>query len=132
MACNSPATGSVGKPVDWVLRQGDTFGPHTVTLRNPDESPVDLTGSTIRGQMRKHASDEDPAATFDCAITDATAGIFTVGLTASATGALTCGDTPTHADSRYVYDFEMVDTLGRVITLLYGVISVLREVTRGG
>ena len=50
--------------VDLELVQGATFGPVKHTLKNPDGTPVDLAGATLRGQVRRKASDPVVAASF--------------------------------------------------------------------
>lgn len=42
-----------GERLDLIARQGATLGPFVVTLTNPDNSPVNITGCTIRGLVRK-------------------------------------------------------------------------------
>ncbi len=35
----------------WILKQGDTHPPQVVALRYDDDTPIDLTGSTVRFMM---------------------------------------------------------------------------------
>lgn len=127
-----PTIGTKGSELDLLIRQGATFGPNLCTLKNPDTSPINLTGCTFRGQIRKTAS--DPLST-GCAITfvitNAAAGEFTWEVTDENTTAL-AADAISEAGpaSQYVYDIEMEDASGRVIPLLYGKVSVFREVTK--
>lgn len=116
--------------VDLELVQGATFGPVTHTLKNPDGTPVDLTGATLRGQVRRKASDPVVAASFVCTSAAPTTGRYTFELSAASTAALAAGDTLVATASLYEYDIELLDTLGRVLPLLYGSLKVFREVTR--
>lgn len=125
-----PQIGSIGNRLDLLIRQGGTFGPVTDTLANPDGSPVDLTGATIRGQIRKQPSDTAIVASFDVVITNALGGEYTFGLPASTTAGITAGADVTKPDSIYAWDIELQDTLGRVIPLHWGTVRVHREVTR--
>jgi hypothetical protein len=127
-----PQIGSKGANLDILVRQGSTFGPNRCTLTNPDTSPVNLTGCTFRGQIRKTASDplsSGASATFT--IINAAAGIFDWEFTDEATTTLTADNiSETAPASVYVYDVEMEDASGRVIPLLYGNVNVFREVTK--
>ena len=122
---------NIPQRVDFEVVQGSTFGPVTHTLKNPDGSALDLTGSTVRGQVRKKPSDTAIAAAFDCALVPpATGGSYTFGLSAASTAALPAGVTLAEPASLYEYDIELVDSLGRVNPMLYGSLKVFREVTR--
>lgn len=125
----TPRIGNLGSKLNLDIRQGGTFSA-TVTLTNPDATPVDLTGATVRGQLRKTALDAAVVATFDVTITDAVNGVFEYGLTDEDTAGITAGEQPTEDASLYVWDMELEDTLGRVTPLFYGTATVLREVTR--
>lgn len=115
--------------VDMELVQGATFGPVTHTLKNPDGTPVDLTGATLRGQVRRKASDPAVAANFVFTNTAPLTGSYTFELGADSTAALSAGDTLMAAASLYMYDIQLLDTLGRVLPLLYGSLRVFPEVT---
>lgn len=121
--------GSIGEEMDLLIRQGATFGPHVVTMTNPDGSPVDLTGVLLRGSIRK-----EPRALvkYDLTfvITNPTGGVYKMFMLDTETKVLTAGPSLSHVDSRYVWDSEMVDTLGNVIPLYYGKVNVQREITR--
>lgn len=124
--------GSKGSELDLLIRQGATFGPVACTLTNPDTSPVNLTGCTFRGQMRKTASDLlSTGCAFTFVITNATLGQFTIEITDENTTALAADVvSETGPSSQYVYDVEMEDASGRVIPILFGKAQVFREVTK--
>jgi hypothetical protein len=122
--------GTIGERLDLLIRQGATLGPFICTISNPDGSPVNLTGATIRGQIRKQASDTSPTATFAVLIMDAAAGRYSFALDAATTAGIPAGRDITKPESLYVWDMELQDSLGRVIPLYWGDARVHREVTR--
>ena len=124
--------GTKGAELDLLIRQGATFGPNASRLTNPNGTPVNLTGSTFRGQIRKTASD---ALSTGCAITftitNAINGEFTWEVTDEATTVLVADSISESAPaSTYVWDMEMEDSSGRVLPLAYGKVQVFREVTK--
>lgn len=125
----APVLGSIGEELDLLIRQGATFGPHTLSMKNPNNTPVDLTGVTFRGKIRK-----DSKSTISYPITfeviDAAGGVVRMSMTDEETAVIPAGPLLTHADSKYVWDAEMEDSLGSVIPLYYGKVSVFREITR--
>lgn len=123
------AIGTIGEKQDLLIRQGADFSV-TVTLENANATPMDLTGATVRAHMRKRA-DGALVKSFNVVVTDADNGEFTFGLSNAETALLTCGESLTEAASRYVWDMELQDSLGRVTPLFYGVVSVFREVSHG-
>jgi hypothetical protein len=125
-----PVLGFAGEEYTLLIRQGATFGPVTATMRNPDTTPVDLTGCTIRGKIRKKALDAAVVATLTCTITNAVGGVYEFGLTDEQTAAIDAGEYMASSASKYVWDLEMEDAAGRVLPLYYGQVTVLREVTR--
>lgn len=125
----APQIGSIGAELNLLIKQGGTFGPVTVTARNPDATVMDLTGATIRGQIRKRALDPTVVASFVCTVlSPATDGKFEFGLTDETTATIVADEQP--AKSIFVWDMELEDSLGRVTPLYYGQVQVFREVTR--
>ena len=141
-----PQVGYIGEQLDLLVRQGATFGPLRFQMKSPDGSvlpeaadppipeaswqPVNLTGCTIRGQIRKKPSDVDPVATFTVDITAPLEGRYQIGLSAAQTAAIDTGATLAAPGSAFVWDLELEDSLGRVIPLYFGDVRVFREVTR--
>ena len=92
---------------------------------------MNLTGCTLRSQVRRKAlATGAPLATFAFTITDAPAGKAELLLTEAQTAALPTAEDPLNLDSRSQWDLELVDALGDVRRLLYGTVTVHREVTR--
>lgn len=125
----TPSIGHYGAPLNLRIKQGATFSP-TIILQNPDGSFVNLTGSQVRAQIRKNALDAAVAASFVIDILNAVGGEFKMTLTDEVTAAITAGEMLTSTASKYVWDCEMEDSLGRVTPLFYGQVDVFREVTR--
>lgn len=114
--------------VDLEIVQGATFGPCLCTMKNPDGTPVNLTGFVFRGGIRHKASDPTLLASFVFTITDALLGKYTFELTAATTATLPAGVSAEAAESVHDYDHEFVDTLGRVVPLRWGTARVHRQV----
>lgn len=126
-----PKIGSIGERLDIVLRQGSTLGPFIVTLTNPNGTPVDLTGATIEGQVRKNATDAGtPVATFDIVYINRLAGQFSFGMSKATTVSIPAGEYQQDEASQYKWDMELTDSLTRCIPLYYGNFENFREVTR--
>jgi hypothetical protein len=122
--------GFIGEELNVTIRQGATCGPFSATMTNPDGSTVDLTGCTIVGEIRKKPHDDTIVLNWRITITDAPNGKYQFLLTDEDTTPLDCGDSLESSKSQYVHDIELHDSLGQVIPLYYGVVSVFREVTR--
>lgn len=126
----APTIGYKGEELNLLVRQGATFGPVNGTLTNPDTSPVDLTGCTLRGQIRRTPSSTGVSAPLDFTITNAALGQFYFKVSAANTTLLAAGDTETDPDSVYTWDMEMQDTAGSVLPMAWGAVNVFREVTK--
>jgi hypothetical protein len=132
---------NLGEEMDIDLAQGASFG-LAFQMRNapdPDDEaqvalgygdPVDLTGSTIRGQIRKTFLSEDVIVAFTCNITDYPDGEYSVTLTDEQTAAIVAGLKITSRDSKYVYDIELEDSAGNVFKLYYGKVRLQPEATK--
>ena len=120
-----------GERLDLPVRQGATLGPFSVELTNPDNSPVNLTGCLIRGQVRKNALDLGaPLASFTVVITEAVAGKFSFEIPFAETELIPAGEFQKSEDSIYQWDMELVDASNRITPLYYGEYENFREVTR--
>jgi hypothetical protein len=112
------------------LQQGATFGLITATMSNPDLSPVNLTGCTIFGSIRKAATPDVIAAPITVVITAPLTGNYTFQVTAANTDLLTAGDALQSPGSQYIWDLFLKDASARVLNLYYGDVKVLRRVTK--
>lgn len=116
--------GTIGDELHLLIKQGSTF-----TL-DFTFTGVDLTGCTVRGQIRKTAQDATIAASFVYTAITPASGIFKMEISDENTALITCGDTVDDAASQYVWDMELEDSAGRVTPTHYGNVKVFREVTR--
>jgi hypothetical protein len=126
-----PVLGTKGGELDLLLKQGSTFGPHQITLKDSNNQPINITGATIRAQIRKTSDAANPVATGDFVLVTPGSGVFTFGFSSVSTSSLlvdTVSETGT--DSQYVWDMEIQYSDGRVYPLMYGKVSVFREVTK--
>jgi hypothetical protein len=103
-----------------VIDQGTTYS-LTITVSDATGEAVNLTGYTLRSQLRKSYGATSYTA-FTAASASPTTGELTISLTDTQTSALKSG--------RYVYDVEIVDTNNAVTRVLEGIITVTPEVTR--
>ncbi len=94
--------------------------------RAPTLTGIDLTGASMRGQLRKTVGGAT-VAPITCTITDATAGelLWTLDVPAGIGG---CNAKDPAA--QYVGEIELVDSLGEVRTLVRMAVTVLSEVAR--
>lgn len=107
---------------NFTLNQGETFDT-TFTVLLADRRPFDLTGYSVRGQVREQYTSNTVLLQFDIEVVDPASG--KVRCMASAT------DTAALSFNKAVYDLEAEhDATGKVIRLVQGVITLSREVTR--
>jgi hypothetical protein len=126
-----PVLGSRGKRLDLWIQQGATWGPHRMTIRNPDGTPMDLTGASMRAHLRRKALDPVALLAFTFTALDAVNGVMQWDQVAAAvTAGLTAGEDPMQIASRAVWDGELVDASGRVLRPMWGQVTIDREVTR--
>lgn len=127
-----PQIGTKGAELDLLIRQGATFGPIKSRALNPNGTPMNLSGATIRAQVRKTATSPiGEACVGSFVITNAADGRFEWSFTDDATSVLVAdNDSELAQASIYVWDMELEDATGRVIPLLYGKVNVFREVTK--
>lgn len=81
------------------IQQGTSFETE-VTIEESSGVPLDLSGFTLRSEMRKHYTSANTTATFVASTLAPVAGKLTLGLTAATTAAIKAG--------RYLYDVEIV------------------------
>lgn len=125
----APAIGHIGDRIDLVIRQGASFGPHNVTMTNPDGTPVDLTGATVRGKLRMDYDDATAAADLAVTILDAPGGEFEFGLDANITAGLSAGRSLGDRAGAHVWDMEIEFAGGSIMPLYWGTAQVMAEAT---
>lgn len=105
-----------------LIEQGATFS-RTLTVYSSGTTALNLTGKTLRGQLRKNLADTSPAGTFTFTLADqgTSPGVASWIMSATDTAALTA--------QTLRYDVELVD--GTTVTrILEGEAFVSGEVTR--
>ena len=104
-----------------VINQGEDFY-LSFYLEDDDGVPIDLTGNTIRGQIRRTYQSGSQLAAFALQNTLSDTGYVQLKLTNTVTSALPSG--------RWYYDVERVDSSSDVKRLLEGRVRVRPEVTK--
>jgi len=102
------------------IDQGSTFSVD-IDVTDADGDALNLTNYTVKGQMRKTYT-SSTATTFESEITNATGGVVTISLTATATNGLKAG--------RYVYDVEITSPTSVVTRIVEGQVEVTPGVTQ--
>lgn len=92
-----------------LVEQGATFS-RILTVEATPGNPLDLTGYTFAGKMKRSFTDANAAATFSLVVTNAAQGEVTWTLTPTQTQAL--------APQVHRYDIEMTRTSTGVVTRL--------------
>lgn len=111
--------------------QGTTFR-KTITLKNADGTPMDLTGFSVAMEVRE--SFTSPSAVLSLSLAegitlDAEEGKIFLYVPAGDTAALNAGSS--RAGKTYRYDIELTNPSGEVSRILEGDFIVTPEVTRG-
>jgi hypothetical protein len=123
--------GSKGGNLDLLIRQGATLGPNVTQIKDRAGAAIDITGATIRSEIRKTPDAIVVDATAVCTITDAVNGTFTWSFTAAETKLLDADPLDEQQPlSKYVWDMEIQYATGRIQPLMYGDVRVFREVTK--
>jgi len=114
-------------------KQGSTWS-FTISIKQSDNiTPMDLTGYSARGQIRKLHASTEITKTFVCTIlSPPTNGIVSIGLSSVDSAAIVTGKSGKDAASTYVYDIEIyTGSAPEVVTrILEGKLFVDPEVTK--
>ena len=100
--------------------QGTDFS-SAIDVTDSDGDPVSLVGYTVAGQIRKHYNSSTKV-DFVATVSNATAGIVSLSLSAATTNAMKAG--------RYVYDVEITSSGGTKDRVLEGQLEVMPGVTQ--
>lgn len=123
IASNAPCESNIE------IYRGDTWSLQFVAKR-PDGSIVDLTGYSLRAQIRKKRNADEIVKSFSAVIDDAAAGLFSLTLQASVTAELDCGETRYAPASQYFWDVELTSPSGNRYTTHAGVAVVIPDTSR--
>lgn len=122
-----PQIGYIGRELDLAIRAGSDFGPHFLYVRNPDLTPVNLTGMTFEGQIRRPVNQGGTliaAITFE--VVDALAGKLKFSIPAATTDTMPAiGSAP--GAGKYPWSSRMIDALNRPTPMFYGLASIYPE-----
>lgn len=111
------------------IDQGATYS-RIIYCTDEFDKPINLTGYTVRGHIRKSATDSVIAIDLQPIIANAAQGKITFTIPATQTALLeTTGSN--YADAAvYVWDIETVSNIGNVTRILNGLVYVSPEVTK--
>ena len=102
------------------IDQGTDFSSN-IDVTDADGDTVNLTGYTVKGQIRK-SYQSSTAVDFTCTVSNAAAGIITIALTAAQSNGMKSG--------RFVYDIEMTSSGGAKTRVLEGQVEITPGVTQ--
>lgn len=122
--------GGKGSQLDILIRQGATFGPHRVTIKDENSNPINLTGAVFTGQIRKTITSTTVSAEIVTSIIDPINGIIEISIPWNVTKDLPAGETEKDEKSIYFWDYELKDSQDKIVPLFYGTARVFREITR--
>lgn len=111
----------MGAYTDLTIDQGADFQT-TVDLIADDGSPIDITGYTFAGQIRKSYYSNSATANLVISVINAVGGNTLVTLSADTTSNIPAG--------RYVYDIKMVDSANTTTRVVEGIVTVTPQATR--
>lgn len=108
--------------VELFMDQGANFNNIITLTDDTSNTAINITGYTVRSQMRRSYYSVNASANIVCTITDGSAGQVTMTLGASNTSNLT--------PNRYLFDMETETPSGVVSRVLEGIITVTPGITR--
>jgi hypothetical protein len=118
---------------DLKVYQGATYS-LGMTIRDAQGNPIDLTGLSFRGQIRKTVSSQEIAASFQFQVQDqiTNPGKVTCFIPAEDTAAIQVAPSasPDRKITRMAYDIESEDGDGLVVRWLQGVAEIIPEATK--
>jgi hypothetical protein len=107
--------------IDLYIDQGTDYQT-TFDLIADDGTPIDITGYSFQGQIKKSYYSANANATFTVTVIDAANGNTVISLDSANTANIYPG--------RYVYDIKMKDSSNSTSRILEGIATITPEVTR--
>jgi hypothetical protein len=101
-----------------------------IQVLKEDDTPRGLTGFTGRGEMRVSAKSPTVIATFNVTIVEPLEGKIKIELPESVTKGIPTTGGKWNEYTEYVFDVEIISSLGKVERILNGIIRVSPEVTK--
>jgi len=106
--------------IDLYIDQGTDYQT-TFDLIADDGTPIDITGYSFHGQIKKSYYSANANATFTVTVIDAANGNTVISLDSANTANIYPG--------RYVYDIKMKDSSNSTSRILEGIATITPEVT---
>ena len=107
--------------VELYIDQGATFNSVINLSDDVTNANINVTGYTVKSQMKRSYYSSGPSANLTCTITDANNGEITISLTATETGSINPG--------RYLFDVITTDLNSKVDRVMEGIITVNPRIT---
>ena len=108
--------------VELIVDQGSSFN-NVITLTDDiTNANINISGYTVRSQMRRSYYSTNASANITCTITNASQGEITMRMSAGTTANIKSG--------RYLFDLQTVDLSGVVSRVLEGIITVTPRISR--
>jgi len=116
------------------IEQGATFT-RTLTVKDSGGDEIDITGWTLRGQVRANQFTTDILASFTGTVDPdqvTNKGMAALTISATDTAAIASAKSlrPTLKNSTFIYDVEVEKPGGEVVRLLQGQVTFVPEITR--
>ena len=123
---------SVANELELRIKQGATFGPYNLQLTYEDTGlPVDITGCTIRCELRRKGLDTGSLRyVVNASIYNAVEGRYQLDLTAAQTAVIAAGEFISSKESQYTFDIFLDWLSGEVWELGNGNAFCFRRVTK--
>lgn len=112
--------GTIGNKLDLLFRQGSSFGPYQITIKNAAGLPINLTGYTFSAKIKKSYSTATTLADIIVTPVNLELGIISISMPSLVTQNIK-GNPDKNAD--YIWDMEYTDTNGLVEPLFYGKVT---------
>lgn len=108
--------------VELYMDQGATFNNVINLTDDVTNRDIDISGYTIRSQMRRSYYSSNATVDLTCTITNALQGEVTLSLTPGQTANIKAG--------RYLFDVQTIDTANNVVRILEGIMTVTPRITK--
>lgn len=116
--------------LDLVITQGTDFKLQA-TMTDENGLPIDLTGASVRSQIRKNYKDgKDAGISAEYTAIDAANGVYQLLFKGGDTSKLLAGDTKDSPESEHYWDAELVSSGGLVDPIWHGTVKVVKQITK--
>lgn len=112
--------GTIGSELNLKFRQGATFGPYNLTIKDAAGLPVNLTNTTFTGKVKKSYTSSEILAQIVFTPVDLINGQVSISIPSTVTANIK-GNPNGNAD--YIWDAEMTDINNQVEPLFYGTVE---------